>query len=320
MGLSWDANIEATATLEDIDFKRVAIFVKTIKEKGRFPIPNHASDQEVLRKLELIQNETPTRASLLLFGNNPNAFFPSAFLKIGRFRSLTHIVDDREAHGTLFDQLDAALSWFRERLATEFIIKSKAQREVHWEYPLNAIREAVVNVLCHRDYTSLAHSQIRLYDDHLDIWNAGSLPPALTPEVLLQEHDSMPRNRKIADAFFYSGLIERWGSGTLRIAEELLAAKLPAPQFVSESGRFRVTFYKELFAEQQLKKMALTTRQIKAVAYVKEHGSISNSEYQEIAKVSQRTATRDLNLLKMKDIFIAEGATGRGTVYKLKAS
>jgi ATP-dependent DNA helicase RecG len=317
-GLSWDANIEATATLEDIDFSRVSIFIKKIKEKGRFPIPNHASDQEVLRKLELIRNEIPTRAAILLFGKNPNSFFPSAFLKIGRFRSPTHIVDDRETHGTLSHQLDEALSWFRERLETEFIIKGKAEREVRWEYPLNAIREALVNVLCHRDYTSLAHSQIRLYDDHLDIWNAGSLPPALTPEVLFQEHDSMPRNRKIADAFFYTGLIERWGSGTLRIAEELLAAKLPVPQFVSESGRFRVTFYKEFLTEEQLKKMELSSRQIKAVTYAKEHGSISNSEYQKIAEVSQRTATRDLNLLKLNGVFISKGSTGRGTVYKLK--
>ncbi|HEX4044920.1 MAG TPA: ATP-binding protein, partial [Gammaproteobacteria bacterium] len=267
----------------------------------------------------LMRNELPTRAALLLFGKNPNAFFPSAFLKIGRFRSLTHIVDDREVHGALPKQLDEALNWFRERLETEFIIKGKAEREVHWEYPLNAIREALVNVLCHRDYTSLAHSQIRLYDDHLDIWNAGSLPPALTPEVLFQEHDSMPRNRKIADAFFYLGFIERWGSGTLRIVEELLAAKLPAPQFISESGRFRVTFYKEFLTEEHLKKIGLSKRQIKAVSYAKEHGSISNSEYQEIAKVSQRTATRDLNFLKLKDIFISEGSTGRGTLYKLKA-
>ena len=90
-------------------------------------------------------------------------------------------MDDREVHGTLSAQLDGALSWFRERLETKFIIHEKAEREVHWEYPLNAIREALINALCHRDYTSLAHSQIRLYDDHLDIWNAGILPPALTP-------------------------------------------------------------------------------------------------------------------------------------------
>jgi ATP-dependent DNA helicase RecG len=108
--------------------------------------------------------------------------------------------------------LDEVMGWFRERLETTFVISGKPERDVLWEYPLSAIREAVTNVLCHRDYTGHAHSQIRLYDDRLEIWNAGGLPPSLTPDLLLREHDSIPRNRKIAEAFFYAGLIERWGS------------------------------------------------------------------------------------------------------------
>lgn len=317
-GLSWDAIVEPSAMLTDLDSHCISRFVQTVKKNGRLSIPAQTTDQEVIRKLELILNGKPTRAALLLFGKKPESFFSSAFLKIGRFRSPTHIVDDREIHGTIIDQLDGAMSWFRERLETEYIITGQPEREVHWEYPLEAIREAVTNSVCHRDYTSLAHNQIRLYDDRLEIWNPGSLPSALTPEALFYEHDSMPRNRKIAESFFYAGLIERWGSGTLRIAEELLVAKFPAPQFISESGRFRVTFYKELLSEEQLKKLELSTRQIKAVNYAKAHGSISNSEYQRIAEVSQRTATRDLNLLKSKGIFISEGSTGRGTLYRLK--
>jgi len=317
-GISWDAHIEPNSTLNDIDFDKVNAFIQKIKEKGRLPIPQNATDKDILRKLKIILDDLPTRAAILLFGKNPNTFFPSAFLKIGRFRSPTHIVDDREAHGALIEQLDIALSWFRERLETEFIIKGGAEREVRWEYPLNAIREAIINVLCHRDYTSLAHSQIRLYDDHLDIWNSGGLPTPLTTEILFQEHDSIPRNRIIAEAFFYSGLIERWGSGTVRIVEELLAAHLPIPQFESKSGRFRVTFSKEFFTEEQLKKLGLSQRQIKAISYVKAHGSISNSEYQKIAEISERTATRDLNLLKEKDILMSEGTAGRGIIYRIK--
>ena len=90
---------------------------------------------------------------------------------MGRFRSPTAIIDDREIHGALIHQLDEAMSWFRERLATEFVISGEAEREVHWEYPLNAIREAVINLLCHRDFTNGAHSQIRLYDEQLEFWN-----------------------------------------------------------------------------------------------------------------------------------------------------
>lgn len=318
-GLSWDAIIEPTATLADLDADYISRFVQTVKENGRLPIPAQATDHDVIRKLELVKNENPTRAALLLFGTNPESFFSSAFLKLGRFRSPTQIVDDREIHGTIIEQLDGAMSWFKERLETEFVITGKPERDVHWEYPLAAIREAVTNAVCHRDYTSLAHSQIRLYDEHLEIWNAGSLPPALTPEELFHEHDSMPRNRKIAEAFFYSGLIERWGSGTLRMVEELKAAGLPPPQFESESGRFRVIFNRELLSEEHLQKMGLSERQLKAIAYVKEHGSITNGEYQTIAEVSKRTATRELSDLKDKGILTSEG-TGRGSNYRLKGS
>lgn len=232
-GLSWDAIIESSATLTDLDVNQINRFVKTLKEKGRLAIPEQATDQEVLRKLELIKDGAPTRAAILLFCNNPESYYSSAFLKIGRFRSPTQIVDDREIHGCLITQLDGAMSWFRERLETEFVITGKPGREVHWEYPLEAIREGITNVICHRDYNSLAHSQIRLYDDHLEFRNVGSLPAALSLEALFHDHDSMPRNRKIAEAFYYAGFIERWGSGTLRMADELKAANLPPPLFES---------------------------------------------------------------------------------------
>jgi ATP-dependent DNA helicase RecG len=317
-GLSWDATVEPTATLDDLNYQQIDNFIQKVKDIGRKPIPNKISSQEFLSKLELVRNETPTRAALLLFGKNPESFFSSAFLKLGRFRTPIHIVDDREIHGNLFEQLDGAINWFRERLETEFIITGNPEREVKWEYPLKAIREAVTNAIVHRDYTSLAHSQIRLYDDHLKIWNAGGLPPSLTPEKLLVEHDSVPRNRKIAEAFFYCGLIEQWGSGTLRIVEELQDSGLPSPQFVSESNHFRLTLYRDIFTEDHLRKMDLSDRQLKIIAYLKTHGNITSSIYQSLVNVSKRTAIRELNDLKNKGIISKEGTAGPGTLYKLK--
>jgi len=140
----------------------------------------------------------------------------------------------------------------------------------------------------------------------------------LTPDLLLREHDSIPRNRKIADAFFYAGLIERWGSGTTRMAAELRAVGMPLPEFNSEPGRFRLTFHRELFAEEHLKNMGLSERQRLAVAHAKAHETISNTEYQTIAGVSKSTATRELNELKTKGVLVSEGEGGRGTVYRLK--
>ena len=129
-GLSWDALLEPTATLVDLDSDRIHRFVNEVKKIGRRPVTQQVTDYEYLRKIDLIQNTTPTRAALLLFGKKTEHYFPSAFLKLGRFRSPTHIVDDREAHGSLIDQLDGAMAWFRERLSTEFAFTGKPQRDV----------------------------------------------------------------------------------------------------------------------------------------------------------------------------------------------
>lgn len=123
----------------------------------------------------------------------------------------------------------------------------------------------------------------------------------------------------IAEAFFYMGLIERWGSGTTRMASELQTEGFPKPQFESNGGRFKVTFFKQIATESNFKEHELSTRQLLAVKYVKEHGKISNSEYQTLTDVSRRTALRDIKDLELKKIFVAEGEAGRGIVYRLNA-
>jgi ATP-dependent DNA helicase RecG len=102
------------------------------------------------------------------------------------------------------------------------------------------------------------------------------------------------------------------------MATELEAVVMSLPAFTSESGRFRLTFYKEINTEDRLRNMGLSERQLLVVSYLKEHKTISNTEYQTIAGVSKRTATRELNELKSKNILFSQGGKGRGTIYRLK--
>jgi len=164
--------------------------------------------------------------------------FVQAQLRIGVFRSPTEIVDSHDFGGTLWEQLDGAMERFRRLLQVRFEIKvteptleGLARKEV-WEYPLDAIREAVINALIHRDYTDTADIQIRVYDDELSIWNPGGLPPELSVEQLRQpQHLSRPRNPLLAQAFYYAGYIERWGTGTARILTLCREQGLPEPEF-----------------------------------------------------------------------------------------
>jgi ATP-dependent DNA helicase RecG len=318
-GLSWDAGAEPGSSLSDLDMTSVQHFVEQVKKIGRRPVPAGTGEVEFLERLNLLESGVPTRAALLPFGKDPLKHFPAAYVKLGRFRSPTLIVDDKRVDGTLLSQVDECMTWFRERFQTEFVITGAPQREVIWEYPLEAVREAMINALCHRDYRSNTNVQIRLYDDHLEIWNPGDLPTNLTTDDLLREHDSVPPNRLLADCLFFCGLIENWGSGTIRMAEALTAADLPLPEFDNSThGKFRVVLRSDRLTEESLQKLALSEKQIKAVMWLKTEGQIlTNERYQETFAVSKRTASNDLRGLVDQGVLEKHGKTGKGTYYTL---
>jgi ATP-dependent DNA helicase RecG len=317
-GLSWDASVEPQATWKDLDKGRIRDYVAVIRQTGRRPVPARASERELLQKLDLLANGKPTRAAVLLFGKTPTRFYPSAFLKLGRFRSPTLIVDDREVSGTLLNQVEETIAWLRERLQTRFEVTGRPQREVIWEYPLEAVREAVINAVCHRDYLSTAHTQVRLYDDRMEIWNPGGLPAPLKPADLLRDHDSIPRNPKIAAAFFVAGLIEQWGTGTIRMAAALKEAGHSPPEFdAGTAGRFRVILREGPTIKAPLQEMGLNNRQLQLIAYVREHGRITNRAYRALTGLSDEAARKEI--AGLLDLGVLEQVgKGRSTAYVLK--
>lgn len=184
---------------------------------------------------------------------------------------------------------------------------------------IEALREAVLNALMHRDYADSGDIQVRLYPDRLSLWNPGTLYGGLTVEVLRREdHPSRLRNPAIAQVLYYAGLVERWGSGITRIRQALRDQGLPEPEMAEEAGGFRLTFLKDAYTPELLRARGLSERQVWGVMYAKEHGGIGNREYQEVAGVSKCTASRDLEQLTEAGIFERVGETGKGTRYVLK--
>ena len=115
--------------------------------------------------------------------------------------------------------------------------------------------------------------------------------------------------------FYYAGLIEKWGTGTKRMVELCREHGLPEPKFEEFGDGFSVTFYKDIYNEEYLKKLGLNNRQIKAVLYVKEKGKITNKEYQMLNSCSRNTATNDLRDLMNKGILKESGKKGAGAYY-----
>lgn len=147
------------------------------------------------------------------------------------------------------------------------------------------------------------------------VWNPGKLPLGIVIEDLYKPHNSVPRNKLIAQVFFDIGLIERWGTGIERMIKVCREQGLPNPKFEEYQG-FRVIFMKGVYTEEYLRSLGLNERQIKAVAYIKERRKLTNREYQVINKISRETAKIELNILVEKKILVKIGK-GRGIHYIL---
>jgi len=325
-GQTWD-KLSLDADYSDIDIDTIEKFIELADK--RLPLIKEIRDFKLLlEKLQLCTKEGKlTHAAILLFGKEPQKYFPSAYSKVGRFKTETEIIDTVVIKGNLFNQLDGIISAIKKHInvrfdtsVRDFNVKGLTRIDI-WEYPIDALKEAVINSLIHRDYLGTAPIQIKIYDDRISLWNLGKLIPPLTIEVLKQPHSGYQRNPQIATVFYYAGLIEAWGSGTLRMVELCKQNGLPEPQFIENNqgiGDFMVIFNKDIYTEDTLSKMGLNVRQIKAILYVKEKGKITNKEYRKICETSERTATRDLSDLVKRNIFEQIGETGKGTQYIIR--
>lgn len=311
----WDGYAEEKASIDDIDIEPVERF-KEIATK-RLPFVTEEKDNlKLLQKLDLLENGKLKRAAILLFGKNPKRFYTSAFIKVGKFLTDTNIVASDDVEGNLFNQVEKAIELLRAKYLISEIRFVGIYRKEELEYPEEALREAIINAIIHRDYIG-AHTQLKIYPDKLILWNEGTLPNDIKIADLKKSHPSRPRNELLADVFFKAGLIEAWGRGTIKITSECKKAGLPEPEFKEEFGGFSVCFYKDIYTEENLRKMGLNERQIKAVIYVKEKGRITNKGYRDIAALSDEGARIDLSELVKKDVFQKKGG-GRNTYYVLK--
>ncbi|MDP1764797.1 MAG: ATP-binding protein [Sediminibacterium sp.] len=317
-GKTWDDVIEARATFDDIDEKTVKIFLATSQNTGRLPENDGLDLPELFEKLRLTENGQLKRAAIILFGKDPGKFYPSIYVKIGRFgKDDTDIIFQETEEGNLIILLQAVLN----QLNHKFLIRSIGFEGMHriekGEYPLAAIREMLLNALVHRNYMG-APIQIRVYDDKISIWNEGSLPAGLTLAALKRSHSSRPRNPIIADVSFKGGYIDAWGRGTIKILDTCKEAELPEPEMQEQDGGFIITLFKNNLTQEQLTKLGLNDRQVKAVIFVKEKGKITNKDYQSLNDCSRNTASNDLSDLVQKGLFTPSDIKGAGAFYQLK--
>jgi ATP-dependent DNA helicase RecG len=323
-GRTWDA-LPSSDGLDRLDAMAMGRFVRLARSQLGSLRPEDPPEL-VLTNLGLMSEERLTNAAVLLVGREPQRMVATAQVRIGRFRAST-IITDRTATGPLIDQLESVEQVLREILPVTYEIPSEGagiealQRREIGDYPREALRELVINALIHRDYTALGDIQVRIYDDRLEIWNPGGLPEGVSTDDLRREgHISKPRNPLLAQAFYYAGLVERWGTGTTRVIAACRTSGLPEPDFIEEGGGFKVVLHKNRYTAELLASQGLNRRQVSVVLFVQETGRISNAEYQQQFAASKRTAARDIESLIERGLLRRIGQGGPGTHYVLAGS
>lgn len=192
-GSSWDSRL-SDAKHGEIDAGNVKRYIELANQTGRRRMEEKPMD--VLKKMNLVKDGRMTWAAVLLFGKAPQKFVSQARVHCGRFKDEITIIDDAMIEGILIEQVDKSIEFVKKHLKLKFEIIGEARRKEEWEYPLPAIREAVINAICHRDYTEPGDIQIRIYEDELVVWSPGKLPRGITLEDLSEMHKSVLRNKE----------------------------------------------------------------------------------------------------------------------------
>jgi ATP-dependent DNA helicase RecG len=322
IGKRWDGVPVPNVSINDLKQETFEFFRKRAFRSQRIDEESlDGGNAHLIENLQLMEDKYLKRATILLFHPNPEKYITGAYTKIGYFESDSDLKFQDEIHGNIFEQIEKTTELLFTKYIKAMISYEGISRVETYEYPKDAIREALLNAVAHKDYSGGVPIQISVYKDKLMIWNEGQLPENWTIETLLDKHSSKPYNPDIANALFRSGYIESWGRGISKMTEQCFSSGLPAPIFFSKSSGFWVEFRKDSYNFDHLKESGLNDRQIKAVLFVKDNGKINNSGYQSLNNVSKATATRDLTELVEKfKILNRSGEVGAGTNYVLIGS
>ena len=236
-------------TLANLDEDEIQLTVDNAVDLGRLKPLKRRSVRSILIGLGLIVEGKLLNAAVALYGNTQRlqSLYPQCCIRLARFRGknrLADFADNRQYWGHAFALLRHAESFLMDHVPIAGrVVSGRMRREDRPLYPPRATREAVANALCHRDYTNAGGAvSVAMYDEHLEIINIGTLHFDITPEKLARPHQSRPWNPIIASVFYRAGIIEQWGTGTLKVIDWCRDNANPVPAWTEDSGSVIVTF------------------------------------------------------------------------------
>ena len=320
----WENQPAVGWSIEDLDLGELR---RTVLESIRMNRGDPGTDdpEALLLGMGLIKDGALLRAAVALFGNNRRvaAEWTQCLVRVARFQGIdrTEFRDNRQFRGNAFTLLTQAERFILEYLPIAGRITPESFVRVDEPlYPPLALREALANAFCHRDYTSGGGSvSVGIYDDRLEVTSIGLLHFGLTPEMLFQSHESRPWNPLIANAFYRRGIIEQWGRGTIKMAELTDTAGLPRPEIEEGFDSVTVRFRPSRYIPPQRVGHDLTERQRTILVLLNESGAglalreiLANLE----EDIDRRQVQRDLAMMKELNL-VTNSGQGRAVRWQL---
>ena len=317
--VSWDSYVKQGFNIDLLDSGKIDRFIRRVNENGRFELIG--DNLECLSKLKLLNNGQVTNAAYLLFSKDDIEYS----VHIGRFKTDTFIIDDKIIKNSLFEAVEQTMKYIMSQIKVAFEITGKTtQRTEIFEYPLPALRELVLNSIVHRDYLSPIDIQIKIYDNRILFYNPGKLYGDLTIEDLkTNNYHANTRNRLIAEAFYLTGDIEKYGSGFRRIREEI--ANYPTMSLifneVPNGFEIELNYIEQKIItniERDLERDLefLNDTQIKILKLIADNPRITQKRLSEIVEINDRNIRKYINELKKIGIIKREGGD-RGGYWKV---
>lgn len=342
----YEAETVPGATLDDFDDDVVAEYIAKrewrTRRKIELPERNARHAAPLLKDIGALDaHGQPTVAGLLLFGKQPQVFLPQSGVVFVKFPGVEPRGESgrvgygrrEEINGPLARVIERTWQVILEEMRVGAIVKGLEREEV-LEYPEFAVREALVNAVCHRDYRLRGRRiEVRKYADRLEIISPGGLAGYITLDNIIEEHFS--RNPRLVQGLFQWGYIEELGLGIDRMIEDMVAAGHPAPKFNATAYSFTVVLsnVRERRAIQNIvlsphaladagaalpAGITVNERQARALQYVREHGRITNRDLQVLCpNVTPETLRLDLADLVDKGVLMRVGEK-KGTYYILR--
>jgi ATP-dependent DNA helicase RecG len=324
----------AGTSLQDVDPSTVDVYRGSVVERNPESLLARASDEEVLRGLGAVVRDSDrgilTIVGAVFFARNPQTLVPQSRVLFVQFPGKSVAapgepavyLHSEEVEGRIPEIIDRTERLLTDRLGMAVLADGFRMRKLP-AVPLFALREAIVNALCHRDYSLAGGTvQVRLFADRIEIQSPGGLPYPITLENILTE--TYARNPRIADILRALGYVERHGIGIDNMIRAMEEAHLPRPEFKDTPTSFTVTLRLHAFLDEEahgwlesIGAHSLPEDQQRILVAAKRDGRLVNSDVQALNFVDGPEATKELRAL-VQSRFLNQHGTRGAAYYTLR--